>query len=88
MPLESHRVCWATIGANASRQEEEEELLTLMKQIMSYLSEDKIALDEDIAVLERQQLGMASPHARQGRWSDMELGAATFAGWYANAILR
>ena len=46
------------------------------------------ALDEDIAVLERQQLGMASPHARQGRWSDMELGAATFAGWYAKTILR
>ena len=41
------------------------------------------ALDEDIAVLERQQLGMDSPFARPGRWSDLEQGAAAFAAWYA-----
>ena len=41
------------------------------------------ALAEDIAVLERQQLGMDSPFARAGRWSDLEHGAAAFAAWYA-----
>ena len=44
------------------------------------------ALAEDIAVLERQQLGMASPFARPGRWSDLEQGAAAFAAWYAKRL--
>ena len=44
------------------------------------------ALAEDIAVLERQQLGMASPFARAGRWSDLEHGAAAFAAWYARRL--
>ena len=44
------------------------------------------ALAEDIAVLERQQLGMASPFARAGRWSDLEHGAAAFAAWYAKRL--
>ena len=46
------------------------------------------ALAEDIAVLERQQLGMASPFARAGRWSDLERGAAAFAAWYAERLTR
>ena len=46
------------------------------------------ALAEDIAVLERQQLGMASPFARPGRWSDLEQGAAAFAAWYAGRLAR
>ena len=44
------------------------------------------ALAEDIAVLERQQLGMDSPFARAGRWSDLEHGAAAFAAWYAQRL--
>ena len=44
------------------------------------------ALDEDIAMLERQQMGMASPFARQGRWSELEPGAASFAAWYAERL--
>ena len=44
------------------------------------------ALAEDIAVLERQQLGMDSPFARAGRWSDLERGAAAFAAWYARRL--
>ena len=46
------------------------------------------ALAEDIAVLERQQLGMDSPFARPGRWSDLEHGAAAFAAWYAQRLVR
>ena len=37
------------------------------------------ALAEDVAMLERQQLGMDSPFARAVRWSDLECGAAAFA---------
>ena len=44
------------------------------------------ALAEDIAVLELQQLGMESPFARAGRWSDLERGAAAFAAWYARRL--
>ena len=46
------------------------------------------ALAEDVAVLERQQLGMASPFARAGRWSDLEHGAAAFAAWYAKRLAQ
>ena len=44
------------------------------------------ALAEDIVVLERQQLGMDSPFACAGRWSDLEHGAAAFAAWYAQRL--
>ena len=46
------------------------------------------ALAEDIATLERQQLGMDSPFARAGRWSDLERGAAAFAAWYARRLVQ
>ena len=46
------------------------------------------ALAEDIAVLERQQLGMESPFARAGRWSDLEQGAAAFGAWYARRLAQ
>ena len=46
------------------------------------------ALAEDIAVLELQQLGMDSPFALPGRWSDLEQGAAAFAAWYAQRLLQ
>ena len=41
------------------------------------------ALDEDIAILERQQQGLASPFARPGRFSELEPSVARFAFWYA-----
>ena len=46
------------------------------------------ALAEDIAVLERQQLGMESSFARAGRWSDLEQGAAAFGAWYARRLTQ
>ena len=51
-----------------------------------YLRMDE-ALDEDIGVLEAQQQGMVSPHAQQGRWSELENGASVFAAWYAQHML-
>ena len=51
-----------------------------------YYARMDAALVEDIAVLERQQLGMDSPFARAGRWSDLERGAAAFAAWYAKRL--
>ena len=53
-----------------------------------YLARMDEALAEDIAVLERQQLGMDSPFARAGRWSDLERGAAAFAAWYARRLVQ
>ena len=44
------------------------------------------ALEEDIAVLERQQAGMSSPHARPGRYAELEPSVANFAFWYAAAL--
>ena len=46
------------------------------------------ALAEDVAMLESQQLGMDSPFARAGRWSDLERGAAAFAAWYARRLAQ
>jgi phenylpropionate dioxygenase-like ring-hydroxylating dioxygenase large terminal subunit len=45
------------------------------------------ALAEDIAMLERQQAGLTSPHARPGRFADLEPSVATFAHWYAKRML-
>ena len=41
------------------------------------------ALDEDIPALENQQAGIASPLAKQGRFSFLEPSVATFACWYS-----
>lgn len=41
------------------------------------------ALEEDIAILERQQRGLCSPFARPGRFSELEPSVARFAFWYA-----
>ncbi len=46
------------------------------------------ALAEDIPMLERQQAGMTSPFARQGRYSDLEPSVAAFAFWYAQNLLE
>jgi len=46
------------------------------------------ALDEDIPALENQQRGLASPDARQGRFSpELEPNVAAFARWYAGRML-
>jgi len=44
------------------------------------------ALDEDLVMLERQQAGMTSPAARQGRFSELEPSVANFAFWYAERL--
>ena len=41
------------------------------------------AIAEDIPVLEKQQAGLASPRAVQGRFSDLEPCVGNFACWYA-----
>lgn len=47
------------------------------------------ALDEDIPALENQQVGLASPDARQGRFCpELEPNVASFARWYAERILE
>ncbi len=47
------------------------------------------ALDEDIPALENQQRGLASPDARQGRFSPgLEPNVAGFARWYAGRMLN
>ena len=51
-----------------------------------YLRMDE-ALAEDVAALERQHTGLRSPFARPGRWADLEIGASSFAGWYAQRLL-
>ena len=56
------------------------------EKVQRYYARMDEALAEDIAVLERQQLGMTSPFAHPGRWSDLERGAAAFAAWYAQRL--
>lgn len=46
------------------------------------------AIDEDIPMLERQQHGLASPFAKQGKFSYLEPSVARFACWYADRMLR
>lgn len=46
------------------------------------------AIDEDIAALENQQRGLASPDAAQGRFQPLlEANVARFAAWYADKLL-
>ncbi len=47
------------------------------------------ALEEDIVVLERQQRGLASTHARAGPFAArLEPSVAAFAAWYARQLLE
>ncbi len=46
------------------------------------------ALAEDIPMLERQQAGLSSPFARQGRYSYLEPSVAAFAFWYAQKLIE
>ena len=46
------------------------------------------ALAEDLPFLERQQLGLNSKFARQGRFGALEPSVGKFAWWYAQQLLR
>ena len=52
-----------------------------------YYSRFDIAINEDIPALEKQQAGMESPFAVQGRFSALEPSVGNFACWYA-AVTR
>lgn len=47
-----------------------------------------VAIEEDIAVLQRQQAGMGSRSARQGPFSVLEPSVSRFASWYAGQLSR
>ena len=50
-----------------------------------YYQRFDFAVDEDIPALERQQAGMQSPYAVQGRISALEPCVGNFACWYSQA---
>ena len=50
-----------------------------------YYQRFDFAIDEDIPALERQQAGMQSPYAVQGRFSTLEPCVGNFACWYSQA---
>lgn len=52
-----------------------------------YYERFEIALGEDIEILTRQQAGLSSPFAQQGRFApDLEPNVANFAFWYASIM--
>lgn len=53
----------------------------------AYFTRLDAAIAEDIAVLERQQAGLASPLARPGRFSRLEPNVARFERWLAGRIV-
>ena len=54
--------------------------------VENYYHRWDVALAEDIAVLERQQLGVASPLARPGRASHLESAVSNFERWVAAQV--
>lgn len=46
------------------------------------------AINEDIPFLEKQQIGISSRFAQQGRFSSLEPSVANFAAWYSDIMLR
>ncbi len=44
------------------------------------------AMEEDIPALEKQQTGLQSPYAQQGRFSELEPSVGNFACWYAERM--
>ncbi len=53
----------------------------------AYFERLDVAIAEDIAVLVRQQAGLASPLARPGRFSRLEPNVARFERWLAERIV-
>ncbi len=51
-----------------------------------YYQRFDLAIDEDIPALERQQAGMQSPYAVQGRFSALEPSVGNFACWYSQKM--
>lgn len=54
-------------------------------QSAEYYKRFDLAINEDIPALEKQQIGMQSPYAVQGRFSALEPSVGNFACWYAEA---
>jgi phenylpropionate dioxygenase-like ring-hydroxylating dioxygenase large terminal subunit len=53
----------------------------------TYYRRFDFAMDEDIPTLVKQQAGMQSPYAVQGRFSSLEPSVGNFACWYAEAMV-
>ncbi len=53
-----------------------------------YYNRFDLAIAEDIPALEKQQTGIESPYAAQGRFSTLEPNVANFACWYAEAMVK
>ncbi|WP_424947718.1 aromatic ring-hydroxylating oxygenase subunit alpha [Candidatus Spongiihabitans sp.] len=53
-----------------------------------YYKRFDLAIDEDIPALEKQQTGMQSPYAVQGRFSALEPSVGNFACWYSEATRK
>ena len=51
----------------------------------TYYHRFDLAIDEDIPALEKQQSGIESPYAEQGRFSALEPSVGNFACWYSEA---
>ena len=58
------------------------------EKAQSYYERFDEAINEDIPALEKQQSGMESPYARQGRFSALEPSVANFACWYADMMRK
>ena len=52
----------------------------------TYYRRFDLAIAEDIPALEKQQRGMTSPYAQQGRFSTLEPSVGNFACWYAEVM--
>ena len=53
-----------------------------------YYARIDAALDEDLPFLQRQQVGLNSMFARQGRFAALEPSVGKFAYWYAQQLLK
>jgi phenylpropionate dioxygenase-like ring-hydroxylating dioxygenase large terminal subunit len=63
------------------------ELDDFAERSAAYFERLDVAIAENIAVLEQQQAGLASPLARPGRFSDLEPNVARFERWLAERCL-
>ena len=53
-----------------------------------YYQRIDVALDEDLPFLLRQQLGLNSKFAQQGRFAALEPSVGKFAYWYSQQMLK
>jgi len=59
--------------------------LDFQEKSRTYYHRFDLAINEDIPALEKQQSGMESPYAEQGRFSALEPSVGNFACWYSEA---